>query len=343
MKTTLKINDTDVSQIVIDMAKLLKVDYHESQNEHCLNIPKEFGKGYIKTTTFEHGVGVVDIDFSLKKELILEFEHDIVHPLKFIFNRESSIKHSFEQDDDLHSIGRLESAIVASAPKNNHTFKIPANKSVCLFTIEINRKEFEEKIETFLSEMDDDLISMFRDVNGVNKFYYKGNYSLDIAQDLDECVECELEGFMKSVFLEGKTYAIVMSQLKQYLDDLNGPENRKILRQSTIKSIEKAVDIIKTELDTVANITVLAKRVGLNQNALQNGFKHLYDASVKEFIRDYRLEKARKLMETTGLNITQITYKIGINSRSYFSKIFKKKYGISPKAYMIKSRKEKSA
>lgn len=48
------------------------------------------------------------------------------------------------------------------------------------------------------------------------------------------------------------------------------------------------------------------------------------------------MEKARHLMENTNLNITEITYRIGINSRSYFSKLFKERYSMSPKQYMQK-------
>lgn len=83
----------------------------------------------------------------------------------------------------------------------------------------------------------------------------------------------------------------------------------------------------------------LAKRVGLNQNTLQEGFKQLYKKSVNQYIKDSRLEKAKELMETTDLNITEITYQIGINSRSYFSKLFKDKYGMCPKDYIQKARK----
>ena len=41
-------------------------------------------------------------------------------------------------------------------------------------------------------------------------------------------------------------------------------------------------------------------------------------------------------MESTHLNITEITYRIGITSRSYFSKLFKERYSMSPKQYMQK-------
>ncbi|WP_430409356.1 helix-turn-helix domain-containing protein [Kordia sp.] len=343
MSKKLSVGDFETSDIVKDMAHVLNVDFDENHNEYCLRIPKKFGSGFVKATKFDSGISVLETDYLLKKELHFELKKGVVHPLKIMFNRQSAFGHKFTEDNDTHTINRLDSVMLSSTPTNNHIFKIPANEAISIFSVEINRKLFEQKIESFLADMDEDLVSVFRDANGIKKFYYKGQYSLDIAKFIEEFTECELEGFMKSVFLEGKTYEILVHYLQQYLDDLNTPEKRKILRKATVESIEAAVEIIKNEIASIENITVLAKRVGINPNTLQNGFKHLYKSSVNEYIKNHRIEKAKELLETSTLNITEITYKIGINSRSYFSKIFKKRYGITPKAYLKKTRGPKSA
>ncbi|WP_452598373.1 helix-turn-helix domain-containing protein [Pontimicrobium sp. MEBiC01747] len=344
MSKKLNISDLEASDVIKDMADILNINYDVNNNEYCLKIPKKIGSGYIKATCFDNGIGVLESDYILKKELHFELKKGIVHPLKIMFCRESYFEHEFTEDNDTHTISRLESVMLSSTPTNNHIFKIPANTQICIFSIEINRKSFEEKIEAFIANMNDELVNVFRDLNGINKFYYKGHYSLEIAKFIEEFTDCDLEeDFMKSVFLEGKCYEILIHYLQQYLDDLNTPGKRKILRQSTIESIEEAVQIIKNEIATIDSITVLSKRVGLNQNTLQSGFRHLYNSSVKEYIRNHRIEKAKELLENSDLNVTEITYKIGINSRSYFSKVFKKRYGITPKAYLDKSRHNKSA
>src|SRR5690606_28439653 len=99
-------------------------------------------------------------------------------------------------------------------------------------------------------------------------------------------------------------------------------------------------NIIMKEIESIDNVAKIAKRVGLNQNTLQNGFQYLYKTSVNEYIKNYRIEKARELLEESDLNITEITYKIGISSRSYFSKLFKAHYGITPKQYLEQNRKK---
>ncbi len=341
MSEQLKIHDNISSDVVKGLAHSLGVDYEENNREFCLEIPESLGSGNVKAYEFDSGFGVVEADIFLKESLDIEFKRGVVHPLKMIFNRQSQFEHGFTIEEGFTSLKRLENIITASTAKSNHIFKIPAGESVCFFCIEINRKVFEEKIETFLLDMNEDLIELFRDVNGINQFLYKSNFSLEISKFIEEFTECELDGFMRHVYLEGKAYEIFTHQLKQYLDDLNGPERRKILRQSTIESIEAAAEIIKEEMETLINVSALAKRVGLNQNTLQSGFQQLYGASVNEYLRNHRVDTAKVLLETTALNITEITYKVGINSRSYFTKLFKKRYGQTPKSFIAQHRKGK--
>ncbi len=329
-----ELKDLNVVDVVKDIAKRLGVDYEEENNEICIDIPEDAGTGTIRAISFSHGVGTMDLDVRLKKEVHFELNQSLVQPLEILYNRESAFVHRFNGKEDSHDIRHLESAMLSSNSKHRNMVVLPANEPICFFNLEINRKLFEEKIGDFLPDMDSELEALFRDVNGVNLFFYKANYSLDIAQCMEAIKECEHTGFPKSVFIEGKCYEILAHHLRQYVDDSSDPDNRKILRQATVKKLEEAAEIIGAELDQVDNIIALAKRVGLNQNTLQNGFQHLYGMSVNNYIQNERMQMAKGLLEKTDLNITEITYKIGINSRSYFSKLFKERYSMTPSQYL---------
>ena len=86
------------------------------------------------------------------------------------------------------------------------------------------------------------------------------------------------------------------------------------------------------------SLDMLSAESGLSQAKLQEGFKLLYTRTVTEYIRHVRLEEARDYIRTTEMNISQIVYTIGFSSRSYFSKIFKEKYNITPNQYKKKLR-----
>ncbi|MGM9912770.1 helix-turn-helix domain-containing protein [Floccifex sp.] len=70
---------------------------------------------------------------------------------------------------------------------------------------------------------------------------------------------------------------------------------------------------------------------------LINTFKKRYNQTVHQYLLNYRLEKAKEQLKIQSLSISQIAYNCGFNDANYFSKAFKKKYGVSPS--MIKNKK----
>ena len=55
--------------------------------------------------------------------------------------------------------------------------------------------------------------------------------------------------------------------------------------------------------------------------------------TVTGYINDIRLKKSIELLRTNTLNITEIAIKCGFNDANYFSRIFKRKFGVSPLKY----------
>lgn len=336
------ISNSSAQHFIETIAKENGLKYEEDHREYSLSFPEAYGHGYVKSFDFDNGVMVYEFDCTLEKDLHLIFDKETVQPLLILFNREEAITYA-KHKKDAKAVNHLESIMVCSGISDTNALKIKSQQSTCFFVIRIDRKAFEEKIDSFLAEMDENLEEIFRDSNGVNPIFNQGYYSLDIAGFIEEFTTSELTGFMRHVFLEGKVYEILIHYLQQYLDDAKDPESRRILRQHTVDKIEEASGIIQEEMAVLGSIMTIAKRVGLNQNTLQDGFNHLFKKSVNQYIKDVRLDKAKELMENSNLNITEITYKIGINSRSYFSKVFKEKYGISPKQYISSNRKPENS
>ena len=110
----------------------------------------------------------------------------LVNPLKIVFNRDCKFLYCNQEDGSSNEVERLECFISSGSIKDHHVFVLPADEPISIFSIEINRKQFEEKVDLLLSEMDQELEKVFRDVNGVNSFFYKSQYSLDISEKIDE-------------------------------------------------------------------------------------------------------------------------------------------------------------
>ncbi|MEJ8820005.1 nickel-binding protein [Lacibacter sp. H407] len=82
------------------------------------------------------------------------------------------------------------------------------------------------------------------------------------------------------------------------------------------------------------NMDEYGNSVAMSKSQLYRKTMALCELSPNTLLKEYRLEKARELMKKKNQNITEITFNSGFNSPSYFTKCFKKKYGLLPMAYL---------
>lgn len=74
----------------------------------------------------------------------------------------------------------------------------------------------------------------------------------------------------------------------------------------------------------------LAKEFGLNRSHLHRKLKNVTGQSISQFIREYRLRKAKILLEQKDYSAAEVAYKVGFNSPTYFSKSFHDYFGATP-------------
>ncbi|MCB9301907.1 MAG: response regulator [Lewinellaceae bacterium] len=83
--------------------------------------------------------------------------------------------------------------------------------------------------------------------------------------------------------------------------------------------------------DPTFNIPQLCEQIGMSRALLYKKFKALTGQSVADFIRRVRLHKARQLLQTTELNISQVAMDVGFKNLSTFSRNFTKEFGVNPR------------
>lgn len=99
--------------------------------------------------------------------------------------------------------------------------------------------------------------------------------------------------------------------------------------------LENIIGFIEENLDNESlNPTLIAEATGVSKASLYDKMKKLTDKTPSEYIRYIRLEHASRLLKTTRLTVSEIMYKSGFASRSYFYREFAKEFGgVSPKEY----------
>jgi AraC-like DNA-binding protein len=99
--------------------------------------------------------------------------------------------------------------------------------------------------------------------------------------------------------------------------------------------LQKSIDyIIKNISDEKLNVEGLAEVLKINRSNVYRKIKALTGNSVVEFISNIRLKQAIKLMETNKFSLAEIAYQTGFSSPSYFTKMFKRKYGKTPSEFI---------
>lgn len=85
------------------------------------------------------------------------------------------------------------------------------------------------------------------------------------------------------------------------------------------------------------NVSSLVEDIGMSQTVLYKKIKALTGLSITDFIKSQRLKRAAQLLSENKLNIADVAYSVGFNDRKYFSKEFRKQFGVAPSDYHQKT------
>ena len=111
----------------------------------------------------------------------------------------------------------------------------------------------------------------------------------------------------------------------------------RLVRKHSMKEyspiVQKTIVIIESDLSSNLTLSSLAARQNLSAGYLSNIFSKETGKTVTEYIREKRIKHAAFLLRTTHLQIQTVALHCGIMDVQYFSKVFKKLMGKTPKEY----------
>lgn len=117
------------------------------------------------------------------------------------------------------------------------------------------------------------------------------------------------------------------------------PIHQSNMNKADEEFLNKVIEIINDNItDADFNVEGLADRIHMSRSSLHRKIKATIDTTPTDFIRLVRLQKAAQLIQEGKYRINEICYLIGINSPSYFIKLFQNQYGMTPKEFEKQSR-----
>ncbi|MCF7559672.1 AraC family transcriptional regulator [Sabulilitoribacter multivorans] len=177
-------------------------------------------------------------------------------------------------------------------------------------------------------------ISFLSDDNKDKKYYKDGVISPSMAIVLNQVINYNLNQSIKNLYFKGKAYELLSLYFNRS-EDADIEQCPFLVDETNVIKIRKAKDIIINRMAEPPSLQELADEIGLNLKKLKEGFKQIYGDSVFSFLFDYKMEVARKLLEAGNDNVNEVGLKVGYSTSSHFIAAFKKKYGTTPKKYIM--------
>ncbi|WP_417591278.1 helix-turn-helix domain-containing protein [Owenweeksia hongkongensis] len=166
------------------------------------------------------------------------------------------------------------------------------------------------------------------------KFYADRPLSPVLMVTVNQLFSNNVNGPAKGVFEKAKAYEI----LALFLNKEEGKDVEQcpfLNDEENVERVRNAKKILIEKMTTPPSLKELSREVGLNEYRLKEGFKNIYGKTVFQFLNDYRLDIARQMLDKGNMKVNDAAYHIGYTNPSHFIAAFKKKFGVTPKKYLI--------
>ncbi len=151
-----------------------------------------------------------------------------------------------------------------------------------------------------------------------------------MSHSLTTLLDSPITGALRNVQAEGQCLDLV----SQVLDVLrNSATDAAAVRLSCREAecIRHAREILEKSFVNRPTLQELARKVGINQNKLNQGFRALFGITAGDFVTETRMKHAHRLLQTGELLVGQVAYAVGYEFPGNFTTAFKRYFGVPPR------------
>ena len=136
----------------------------------------------------------------------------------------------------------------------------------------------------------------------------------------------------KNLFIKAKIYEL-FSHLYNRNIDQNVEQCPFLTNEENFKKIQKAKNLVISNMTNPPSLAELSNDIDLSLKKLKEGFKKIYGKPVYQYLLEYKMELAKKLLSENSYNVNEVSIKLGYSTASHFITAFKNKYGLTPKNF----------
>ncbi|MDT0557808.1 helix-turn-helix transcriptional regulator [Ichthyenterobacterium sp. W332] len=288
---------------------------------------KNVAQGFFTEIPLEEGFIVLTFENDSSKNQIVERQIDNSF-IQFHFCINGSCEFLFNNGNYKLPLLKDQSLLLYNPQR-----ELPIHLEVCSETIIVSLLISINKFHSLFST-EANYISFLSNENKDKKYYKDGVISPSQFIVLKQIHNYNLNTSLRPLFTKGKVYELLALYFNRN-EDADIEQCPFLVDESNVTKIKKAKDIIISRMIEPPSLQELADEIDLSLKKLKEGFKQIYGDSVYSFLFDYKMEFARKLLESGKYNVNEVGHKVGYSTASHFISAFKKKYGTTPKKYIM--------
>lgn len=156
----------------------------------------------------------------------------------------------------------------------------------------------------------------------------------DIDDDIENCLN-NLNNTLSVSGINDKNKEFLLDLCAQemafYLIKIKGIQ--QVINLESEHPIHRAIKYIKENIKQPISISTLANNLHMSESNFSNCFKKIIGVAPRIYITNLKLNKAKEMLKSH--NVSEVAYNFGFDDLSYFIKLFKSKYGVTPKQYQL--------
>ncbi|MBC2838333.1 helix-turn-helix transcriptional regulator [Robiginitalea sp. SC105] len=166
------------------------------------------------------------------------------------------------------------------------------------------------------------------------KYYQQNPVGPSISVVLSQLWNQSTHPSVRPLYYRAKVYELLSLYFNR-AEDTQAEQCPFLLDEENLRKIRLAKEIVIERMAEPPTLPELAEETGLSLKKLKEGFKQIYGDTVYSFLFDYKMESARKMLESGNFNVNEVGLKVGYSAASHFIAAFKKKYNTTPKKYLM--------
>ncbi|PWG81371.1 helix-turn-helix domain-containing protein [Pararcticibacter amylolyticus] len=283
-----------------------------------VEIPEEFGVGYIQGFNFDERLRMMIRDYELHHDFAISRRNQPSNML--IFNFQHIIKTARTP-----ASSKLQPSVQITTQGLNAVF-VPKNTVQNSIVLGIDAGYLRELIGTRINHP---LVNTI--LENKQPLLFEEIVVAPLLKVVDNIVTADVPLLLRNFYYKLKTQELIC----QLLIALVSRDEKKVygLNIADIKMLYQVKERLLQDLEQAPSIAELSHFSGMSESKLKRLFNQVFGKSIFQYFQNFRMQEAARLLKEERLSVSEVGYQLGFSNLGHFAKVFEEVIGVKPKQY----------